>query len=224
MKSIQQNIKEIQADIPKGVLLVAVSKTKPIEDIQAAYEIGVRDFGENKVQELQQKFETLPKDINWHFIGHLQTNKVKYMAPYVSIIHAVDSLKLLQVINKEAHKNNRLIKCLLQFHIAEEDTKFGLSLEQAKEILDKLPELQINNIQIVGVMGMGTNSVQEEKVRKEFNNLKLIFDELKKTYFQNTSEFSQISMGMSQDFKLAIEEGSTMVRVGSTIFGNRQYV
>ncbi len=221
--SIQENIQKIQSEIPNGVLLVAVSKTKPEEAIEAAYEIGVRDFGENKVQELQQKSESLPKDINWHFIGHLQSNKVKYIAPYVHLIHAVDSYKLLETINKEALKNNRTINCLLQFHIAEEETKFGLEISEANEILKKMKENSLSNVNIVGVMGMGTNSEDETKVRNEFKNLKSIFETLKATCFSDKTDFAQISMGMSQDYDLAIEEGSTMVRIGSSIFGDRIY-
>lgn len=221
--SVKENIQKIQSEIPSGVLLVAVSKTKPEEAIEAAYEIGVRDFGENKVQELQRKSESLPKDINWHFIGHLQSNKVKYIAPYVHLIHAVDSYKLLETINKEAQKNNRIINCLLQFHIAEEETKFGLVISEANEILTQMKENALSNVNIIGVMGMGTNSEDETKVRSEFKNLKSIFETLKSTCFSGKTDFAQISMGMSQDYDLAIEEGSTMVRIGSTIFGDRIY-
>lgn len=219
--SISQNINTILEKIPANVQLVAVSKTKPKEDIIEAYEGAYRIFGENKPQELAQKYKDLPKDIEWHFIGHLQTNKVKYIAPFVQLIHAVDSIKLLKEINKQAEKNNRVIDCLLQFHIASEETKFGLNLEEAKNLLDSEEFKSFQSIKIVGVMGMATYTDDELLIRKEFKGLKLIFDSLKSCFFKNREEFKEISMGMSGDYELAIEEGSTMIRVGSTIFGSR---
>ena len=206
---------------PKQVTLVAVSKTKPNEAILEMYNEGQRVFGENKVQELTTKYEALPKDIQWHAIGHLQTNKVKYIAPFVSMIHSIDSLKLLKEVNKRAKQNNRTIDCLLQMHIAEEDTKFGLSREEVTALLESDSFKQFENVRIVGVMGMATFTDNEEQVRQEFKNLKAIFDYLKATYFANQASFKEISMGMSGDYELAIEEGSTMVRIGSLLFGQR---
>lgn len=220
--SISQRINEIQESIPQHVKLVAVSKTKPNKDIMEAYEGGYRIFGENKPQELVQKYTELPKDIQWHFIGHLQTNKVKYIAPFVSLIHAVDSIKLLKEINKQAKKNNRTIDCLLQFHIAAEQTKFGLTLEEAQEIVNSDDFKLLENIQITGVMGMATFTPDKTQVKKEFTNLKSIFEELKLKNFPLSTCFKEISMGMSGDYKIAIETGSTMIRVGSTIFGARE--
>lgn len=220
---IAENINLLKSEIPEGVNLVAVSKTKPNSAIQEAYEAGHRIFGENKVQELSRKYEELPKDIEWHFIGHLQSNKVKYIAPFVSLIHGVDSWKLLKMINKEGRKNDRVIPCLLQFHIAEEETKFGLDLEEAKALLE-MPELkELEHIDLVGVMGMATYTDNESQVRKEFGKLKSIFEQLKDTYFAGKDSFKEISMGMSGDYQLAVDEGSTMVRVGSRIFGEREY-
>ncbi|MDI3526645.1 MAG: dependent protein, partial [Tenuifilum sp.] len=212
-----------KSELPSHVKLIAVSKTHPVEAIMEAYNAGHRLFGENKVQELVSKYEQMPKDIEWHLIGHLQTNKVKYIAPFVSLIHSVDSLKLLKTINKEAAKNNRVIDCLLQVHIAQEETKFGLSTQELHDIL-KSPELdQLNNIRICGLMGMATFTDNIQQVRNEFRNLKNIFDEVKNAYFQMESFFKEISMGMSGDYRIAIEEGSTMVRIGSNIFGHRIY-
>lgn len=220
---IAENINLLKREIPEGVNLVAVSKTKPNSAIQEAYEAGHRIFGENKVQELSRKYEELPKDIEWHFIGHLQSNKVKYIAPFVSLIHGVDSWKLLKMINKEGRKNDRVIPCLLQFHIAEEETKFGLDLEEAKALLE-MPELkELEHIDLVGVMGMATYTDDESQVRKEFGKLKAIFEQLKDAYFGGKDSFKEISMGMSGDYQLAVDEGSTMVRVGSRIFGEREY-
>ena len=219
--SIPQKINTIIKEIPSNVKLVAVSKTKPQEDILEAYEGGYRIFGENKPQELTQKHADLPKDIEWHFIGHLQTNKVKYIAPFVYLIHAVDSIKLLKEINKQAAKNNRKINCLLQFHIADEDTKFGLDITEAKELIASEEYKLLNSVKIVGVMGMATFTDNEDQVKVEFANLKTIFAALKAKCFTNDDTFKEISMGMSGDYKLAIEEGSTMIRVGSTIFGSR---
>lgn len=220
---IAQNIKLIKKNLPEKVQLVAVSKTKPIEDILEAYNSGHKIFGENKVQDLVQKYEQLPKDIEWHFIGHPQTNKVKYIAPFVHLIHGVDSLKLLKVIDKEAKKNNRQIACLLQFHIAEEDTKFGLTIVEAREIFDSKEFKSFENIIVAGVMGMATYTDNVGQIRNEFKTLKTIFNTLKIEYFSATENFSQISMGMSEDYQIAIEEGSTMIRVGSKIFGERNY-
>lgn len=221
--SIQHNIREVQKIIPSHVLLVAVSKTKPVHDVMQAYTFGIRDFGENKVQELVAKYESLPKDICWHFIGHLQTNKIKYIAPFVHMIHGVDSLKLLQAINKEAQKCNRIIPCLLQFFIAQEETKFGLSVNEAHAILADNEFKNLQNIQIHGVMGMASYVDDSLQISQEFANLKSIFIELKQAYFVNVPYFTHISMGMSQDYVLAIEQGSTIVRIGSTIFGERTY-
>lgn len=217
---ILDNLREIENNLPKNVTLVAVSKTKPNSDIMTAYNGGQRIFGENKVQELVAKHEELPKDIEWHMIGHLQTNKVKYIAPFVSLIHAVDSLKLLKEINKQALKHSRTIDVLLQFHIAEESSKFGLNKSEAEELLRSEVFLNTKNIRIVGVMGMATFTDNEKQVRKEFRLLKSHFDDLKTTHFNN-DHFKIISMGMSGDYKLAIAEGSNMVRIGSTIFGSR---
>lgn len=216
--SIQENLKIIQSTIPEHVTLVAVSKTKPVEDLQEAYDAGIRDFGENKIQEMCDKYEVLPKDIRWHMIGHVQTNKVKYMAPFVYLIHGVDSLKLLKEINKQAEKNNRVIDVLLQQFIADEETKFGLDEEEIRQIMTE--EIQsLPNIRVVGLMGMATFTDDENQVRNEFKTLKSNFDLLKK----NHSDVSILSMGMSGDYEMAIEEGSTMVRIGSSIFGNRNY-
>jgi len=219
--NISQNIDKIKKEIPDNVKLVAVSKTKPKEYIQEAYDGGYRIFGENKPQELKQKYIDLPKDIEWHFIGHLQTNKVKYIAPFVSLIHAVDSMKLLMEINKHAIKNNRIIDCLLQFHIADEDAKFGFTKETFLDTISQKNLFDLVGVRIVGVMGMATFSDDKIKVKNEFKNLKTIFKQLKQEFFLEQKEFTQISMGMSGDYMLAIEEGSSMIRVGSSIFGLR---
>jgi len=210
---IASNLKATQNSLPKEVTLVAISKTKPNTAILEAYLAGQRVFGENKVQELAQKAEELPKDIAWHMIGHLQTNKVKFIAPFVSLIHAVDSLKLLKEINKRAEQNNRIIDCLLQVHIATESSKFGFGIEEVKSALNQTKEFQ--NIKIVGLMGMATFTDDTQQVAQEFKNLKTVFDSIKNDTITN------LSMGMSGDYKLAIEQGSTMVRVGSAIFGHR---
>lgn len=212
---------KIVSTIPKDVTLVAVSKTKPIEDIKSIYDCGQRHFGENKVQELCTKAEELNDDIKWHFIGHLQSNKVKYLATFVEYIHAVDSFKLLKEINKEAVKNNRVIKCFLQFHIADESSKFGLNFEGAQEILESNQFVEMRNISVCGVMGMATFTDDREQIRSEFQNLEGYFNVIKSHFFKFNDNFKEISMGMSGDFELAIEEGSTMVRVGSAIFGAR---
>lgn len=220
MPEIAQNIKQIEDQLQQKARLIAVTKTKPIEVLEETYQAGFRRFGENKVQEMTAKYEVLPKDIEWHMIGHLQSNKVKYMAPYVSMIHSVDNFKLLKEIHKEAAKNNRIIDCLLQIFIAEEETKFGLSDDEAKEILESDALVSLTNIRIIGLMGMASNSDDEEKVRLEFRHLKTLFDSFK-TYKKANVDMREISMGMSGDFLLAVEEGSTLVRVGSAIFGAR---
>lgn len=226
--SIAINLTEIKSSLPEDVTLVAVSKTKPISDLMEAYEVGQRIFGENYVQELVEKHEQLPKDIQWHFIGHLQSRKVKLIAPFVSLIHGVDSLKLLQEINKQAAKNNRVLDCLLQIHIAEEESKFGLDEKELEEILKQLLDSarsgnnNLKNIRIVGLMGMATFTEDQNQIRKEFTYLKSLFDKYSK---QNTDNWNLkiLSMGMSGDYQLAISCGSTMVRIGSSIFGARQY-
>lgn len=218
---ISQNLTNILKKIPGNVKLVAVSKTKPNEDILEAYASGYRIFGENKPQELTQKYSDLPKDIEWHMIGHLQTNKVKYIAPFVHLIHAVDSLKLLREVNKQAEKNSRIIDCLLQFHIATEETKFGFSLEEVNELLQSDEFKSLQSVRIAGIMGMASYTEDEDQIRNEFRNLKSIFESLKTGHFATNSYFKEISMGMSGDFEIAIQEGSTIVRVGSSIFGGR---
>ena len=218
---INEKLATVKKNIPSNVTLVAVSKTKPNELIEEAYKAGQRIFGENKAQELKNKAEVLPKDIQWHFIGHLQRNKVKYIAPHTSLIHSIDSIQLLTEVNKQGLKNNRIIDCLLQFHIATEESKFGLSLEEATELLNSNDFLNLKNIKIVGVMGMASFINNEEQVRNEFIRLKDIFTQLNNNFFKKTETFQTISMGMSGDYQIAIEEGSTMIRVGSAIFGNR---
>jgi len=210
-------IQELEA---KDVTLVAVSKTKPVEDIQELYDLGHRDFGENYVQELVDKEAQLPKDIRWHFIGHLQSNKVKYIAPFVSLIHGVDSVKLLSEINKQAAKNNRIIDCLLQVHIAKEETKFGLNETELGELINVSTNQPFNAVRICGLMGMASFTDDMEKVRKEFQYLKTIFDK-HATLSTFNCQLSTLSMGMSSDYHIAIEEGSTMVRIGSLLFGTR---
>jgi pyridoxal phosphate enzyme (YggS family) len=218
---IQEQLNKLKNSLPSHVTLIAVSKTKPISAIQEAYDAGQRHFGENKVQEMAEKQEQLPKDIFWHLIGHLQTNKVKYIAPFVSLIHSVDSLKLLQEINKQAIKNARVIDCLLQFHIAKEETKFGLSIEEAIELLESTEHNELKNIRLVGIMGMASFSDDLKVVHSEFQQLRSIYDHLKNNYFAQHNSFKEISMGMSGDYEIAIQEGSTMVRVGGLIFGSR---
>jgi pyridoxal phosphate enzyme (YggS family) len=219
--SIQDRLTSVRKEIGDKVTLVAVSKTKPVEDITEAYTAGQRVFGENKVQELVAKYEALPKDIQWHLIGHLQSNKVKYIAPFVALIHSVDSLKLLAEINKQALKNERTIDCLLQFHVATEETKFGLNLTEAKELLCSPDYKTMQNIRIVGIMGMASFTDNQELVHQEFQTLKSLFNELKHNEFSSSEAFTEISMGMSGDYQIAIEEGSTMIRLGSTLFGTR---
>jgi pyridoxal phosphate enzyme (YggS family) len=219
--SIAKNLLSIKNNLPEQVTLVAVSKTKPIPDLMEAYESGQRIFGENKIQEMAEKAENMPKDIQWHMIGHVQTNKVKYMAPFVSLVHGVDSFKLLKEINKQAAKNDRVIDCLLQMHIAEEETKFGLDLEELKSILASDGFTEMKNIQVVGLMGMATFTDDENQIKKEFSHLKSIFDYLTSESKTQNLESKILSMGMSGDYKLAIECGSTMIRIGSSIFGTR---
>lgn len=223
--SISQNLNNIKSSLPEHVTLVAVSKTKPNADILEAYEAGQRVFGENYVQELVEKHDQLPNDIEWHFIGHLQSRKAKLIAPFVSLIHGVDSLKLLQEINKQAAKNNRVIDCLLQVHIADEETKFGLDENELEEIFQMLKQVQHDNIRVVGLMGMATFTKDQNQIKKEFDYLKSLFDKFKRHFDSaqcDNIELKTISMGMSGDYQLAISCGSTMVRIGSSIFGTRK--
>lgn len=218
---IAEKLEIIKKSLPQSVTLVAVSKTKPLNMLEEAYAAGQRHFGENRVQELAEKQVALPKDIRWHMIGHLQSKKVKYIAPFVHLIHGVDSLKLLEEINKQALKHNRVIDCLLQFHIALEDTKFGFSFEEVQEMLNTETFYTLKNVRIVGVMGMATFTENETQIRQEFATLTNYFGVLKNNQFKFAPYFTEISMGMSGDYQLAVEEGSTMVRVGSSIFGGR---
>lgn len=220
---IHENLDYFKREIPNDVSLVAVSKTKPVSDILEAYQYGQRIFGENKVQELISKQPQLPEDIEWHLIGHLQTNKVKYIAPFVNLIESVDSLKLLKEINKQGIKLNRTIRCLLQFHIASESTKYGLNYQEARDMLSSEEFKTMNHVEVCGVMGMATFTDDANVVRNEFANLKNLFNKLKKEFFEEDESFREISMGMSGDYQIAIEEGSTMVRIGSSIFGSRNY-
>ena len=220
---VAENLQGIKKKVPAHVTLVAVSKTKPDEDIMEAYQAGHRDFGENKVQDLAAKQERLPADIRWHMIGHLQSNKVKYLASFVHILHGVDSLKLLSVINREAEKNNRVIDCLLQFRIALEETKFGLTKEDLMLLIRSDAFREMKHIRIRGLMGMATYTENSKQIREEFRHLKRIFDRLKDSDFKNQDSFDQLSCGMSGDYALAIEEGSNLVRIGSLIFGPRNY-
>lgn len=219
--SIADNLIQIKSSLPDNVTLVAVSKTKPVSAIREAYDAGQRVFGENKVQEMLEKQPELPQDIEWHLIGHLQSNKVKYIAPFVTMIHGVDSFKLLQEINKQGEKNNRVIDCLLQFHIAAEETKYGLTFEEAEAILQSREFVEMEYVQIRGLMGMASFVDNEEQIHDEFRNLNNYFEILKSHYFKYNASFNTLSMGMSGDYKIAIEEGSTMIRVGSSIFGGR---
>ena len=220
---IKENLQNIKATLPENVTLVAVSKTKPIADLQEAYDAGQRIFGENKIQEMVDKYDVLPKDIQWHMIGHLQSNKVKYMAHFVDLIHGVDKFKTLKVINKEAKKHDRIINCLLQIKIAEEDSKFGLSFSDAETILKSSELVELENINIVGFMGMASFTDDENQLNNEFSSLKNFFD----IHQENTSKpnvsISVLSMGMSGDYSIAIKNGSNMIRVGSSIFGQRNY-
>lgn len=223
MSSITEAIQQYRSSLPQNVKLLAVSKTFSKEDIADAYQCGQRDFGENKVQELTEKYESLPKDIKWHMIGHMQTNKIKYIAPFIYMIHSVDSLKVLQAINKEGAKCNRIINVLLQIHVAQEETKFGLTADELYDLLDKTEWKLFSNVQICGLMGMGSFTDDMSQVKKEFMLIKEIFDNCKQKYFQHENHFSEISMGMSGDYKLAVECGSTMIRIGNGIFGKRYY-
>ena len=217
--NISENIKKYRSELPENVKLVAISKTKPNEDLLEAYRAGQRIFGENKIQEMTDKWEELPKDIEWHMVGHVQRNKVKYMAPYVSLIHAVDSLKLLKEINKRARQNERTIDCLLQIKIAKEDSKFGIDSEEAKEILNSEAYSKMEHVNIIGLMGMATFTDDDEQVRSEFEHLKSVFDKFRDEH----PELRELSMGMSGDYQIAVDCGSTMVRIGSSIFGARNY-
>lgn len=221
--NIRENIKNIEETLPEGVRLVAVSKTKPVEYIEEAYASGQRVFGENRPQEMAAKYAALPKDIEWHMIGQLQDKNVKYIAPFVALIHSVDSLKLLLKIDKEAAKHNRVIDCLLEFHIAEEVTKAGLTEEDAAGLLESEEYRLAEHVRVVGIMGIATNTPDREQVRREFRHLHDIFTRLRDRYFAGMSSFRELSMGMSGDYGMAVEEGSTMVRVGSSIFGEREY-
>lgn len=217
-----ENLKKVKSELPPGVTLVVVTKTHPVEAILEAYNAGHKILGENKVQELTAKYEKLPRDIAWHLIGHLQTNKVKYIAPFVQLIHSVDSLKLLQEINKQAAKNNRVINCLLQLFIAKEETKFGLSFEEAEELLASEELKELKNVKITGLMGMATHTDNTVQIRDEFHSLNDFYKRIQKLTIDNC-QLSILSMGMSSDYKIAIEEGSNMVRIGSIIFGERSY-
>jgi pyridoxal phosphate enzyme (YggS family) len=220
--AIGDNIKRLKKETgPINVTLIAVSKTKPVEEIQEAYDAGQRLFGENMVQELVEKQEHLPKDIQWHLIGHLQSNKVKYIAPFISMIQSVDSLKLLQEINKHAEKNNRVVDCLLQIYIADEETKFGLGFDEAIELLRSEEFAELTHVKIRGLMGIATNTENEKQIKEEYYELKTFFDGIKQSFFRKDAAFDTLSMGMSSDYQLAIEQGSNMIRLGSTIFGAR---
>lgn len=223
MYDVANNLKEVLGNLPAGVRLVAISKFHPNEYIEAAYAEGQRIFGESHEQELAKKVETLPKDIEWHFIGHLQTNKVKYIAPYIAMVEAVDSLKLLKEINKQAAKHDRVIKVLLELHIAEEETKYGLTLDACRELLDAGEWRELNHVQICGLMMMASNTDDTIQIEKEFDTAARFFDEVKEKYFADDDAFSERSWGMSHDYKIAVQHGSTMVRVGTTIFGPRIY-
>ena len=218
MNNIAKNISDIRKNLPQGVRLVAISKSQPVEIIRIAYDTGQLIFGENKAQELVAKAPSLPREIEWHFVGHLQTNKVKLILPWVSMIQSVDSLKLLKVIEKEAAKIDKTISCLLQFHIADEETKYGFSLEETEDFFTRGKHKELKNIELAGVMGMATFTYDMKQVGKEFRNLHNIFDHLKKSYFSGDSKFVEISMGMSDDYPIAVAEGATIIRVGSKIF------
>ncbi len=220
---IGERIKEIRNELPEGVRLVAVSKFHPNEAIEEAYRAGQRIFGESKVQEMTAKYESLPKDIEWHFIGHLQTNKVKYIVPYVALIHGIDSYKLLAEVDKQAAKAGRRVNCLLQLHIAREETKFGFSFDECRQMLAEGQWRQLQHIRLCGLMGMATNTDNVEQIKEEFRSLSNFFHEVKSTWFADEDAFCELSMGMSHDYHEAIAEGSTLVRVGSKIFGERIY-
>jgi pyridoxal phosphate enzyme (YggS family) len=222
--NIKNNLTNLHQTLPEGCRLIAVSKTQPISAIEEAYGAGQRRFGENKVQELAPKYEALPKDIEWHMIGHLQSNKVKYIAPFVYLIHAVDSIKLLEEINKQAIRCGRTIQCLLQVHIAEEESKFGFSREELMDVIQTEAISQLTSVKIIGLMGMATFTDNETQVKKEFASLQKLFVELKNKSLPPNMEMKELSMGMSGDYKIAIEEGSTMIRVGTAIFGQRNHL
>jgi pyridoxal phosphate enzyme (YggS family) len=220
--NIQSNLAKLKSEIPDNIKIVAVSKTKSCDEIMQAYNFGHKIFGENKVQELVDKYESLPKDIEWHFIGHLQSNKVKFIAPFVNLIHGIESYKLLAEIDKRALQYNRIINCLLQIHIAKEDTKFGFSREEVIQLVKSDEYNKLKNIRIIGLMGMATYTYDDVVVYNEFNELKSIFQFLKENYFKNVLDFTEISMGMSGDYKIALKSGTTIVRIGSYIFGDRK--
>ena len=217
--SIKDNLSLLLAEIPPQVKLVAVSKTQTFQRLMEAYECGQRIFGENRAQDLKQRFELSPEDIEWHFIGHLQTNKVKYIAPKVAMIHSIDSFKLLEEVNKEARKHHRIIKCLLQFHIAEEETKYGLDMQEAVMLIEELKGKPLDSVKICGLMGMATYTNDDSQIHKEFRQLKSYFCEMQQSHFRNSEDFMELSMGMSGDYRIAIEEGSTIVRIGTSVFG-----
>lgn len=221
MGLIAEKIKQYRQQLSDEITLVAVSKTKPLEDIREAYEAGQRDFGENKIQDMVDKYEELPKDIRWHMVGHVQGNKIKYMAPFVHLVHGIDKPKRLKELNKEAAKNDRCIDCLLQIHIAEEDTKFGFDMDEAMEVMKNKPEEKYPNVRIRGLMGMATFTENEQQVRNEFRGLKSFFDKL--LIELNPKDFNTLSMGMTSDYQLAIDEGTNMIRIGTDIFGKRDY-
>ena len=223
MSHIQEEIHRIQAELSEGVRLVAVSKYHPVGALVEAYEAGQRIFGESKVQEMTQKHEALPKDIEWHFIGHLQKNKVKYIAPYVALIHGIDSYKLLAEVDKQAEKAGRIIPCLLQIHIAQEETKFGFTPDECMAMMDDGMWRNLTHVQIAGLMGMATYTDDHEQIIREFSTLSSLFQKLKETHFKDEPAFCELSMGMSGDYPLAISQGSTLIRIGSRIFGARQY-
>ena len=221
--SIADNLKQVLAELPQGVRLVAVSKFHPNEAIEEAYQAGQRIFGESKVQEMTAKYESLPKDIEWHFIGHLQSNKIKYMIPYVAMIHGIDTYKLLAEVNKQAGKAGRTVNCLLQIHVAQEETKFGFSPEECREMLDAGEWKALAQVRICGLMGMASNTDNIEQINGEFRLLSSLFKEIKENWFADSDVFRELSMGMSHDYHEAIASGSTLVRVGSKIFGEREY-
>lgn len=221
--SVRENLLQVKSQVPDNVCLIAVSKTKPVEAIQEAYDCGQRVFGENKAQEMRDKHAVLPQDIQWHMIGHLQENKIKYIIPYVTMIHSIDSLKLLKEVNKKAIQCERVVDCLIEMDISHEDSKFGLSIEELRDMLESEDFQAMNNVRICGLMGIGSITDDREKTRQEFRNLKNMFEDIRKEYFQDKEYFTHISMGMSGDYDIAIEEGSTFVRVGSKIFGERDY-
>ena len=221
--NIADNLQQVLNELPEGVRLVAVSKFHPNEAIEEAYRSGQRVFGESKVQEMTAKYESLPKDIEWHFIGHLQTNKIKYIVPYVALIHGIDSYKLLVEVNKQAEKAGKVVNCLLQLHIAEEETKFGFSFDECRDMLAEGEWKTLSNIQLCGLMGMATNTDDNEQIEKEFCSLSSFFKEVKDSWFADTEAFRELSMGMSHYYHQAIAAGSTLIRVGSKIFGDRTY-